>query len=111
MRTQNFYDFLKKEVKLPDDRKYYLLIDNLKVHHSKIIKELLASKNIEPIFLVPYTPELNPVELCFSFIKGQVEKQQPKTYEGLEKAISETIDELDKKDMIEYFRHCYHYSP
>ena|SRR5436190_19464043 len=109
MKTENFYDFLK-EVELPDGRKHYLLIDNLKVHHSRIIKELLTSKNIEPIFLVPYTPELNPVELCFNFIRKHVEDCQPKDLEELKSAIDEAIKIIqEEKDLTKYFQHCLNY--
>ncbi|CAG8467806.1 19077_t:CDS:2 [Racocetra fulgida] len=63
------------------------------------IRELLASKNIEPLYLPAYTPEMNPVECCFNFIKSEVRKQQPETYEELEVAIKEVLKLLHEKDL------------
>ncbi|MCE8163165.1 MAG: transposase [Candidatus Moeniiplasma glomeromycotorum] len=75
------------------------------------IKELLENKNIEPLYLPPYTPEMNPVELCFNLIKGEVRKEQPETYEELELAIERVLELLHKKDLTGYFRHCCFYEP
>jgi len=102
-------------LKLSDERKLYgsnLLLDNVRVHKAKqsciklkltTIKELLRSKNIEPVYLPPYTPELNPTELCFNFIRQQVEKNKPKTYEKLKLAIAKIINILNQKDLTKYF--------
>lgn len=55
-----------------------------------------------------YTPELNPAELCFNFIKHQVRKSKPQTYEELELAIENTLELLNEKDMTKYFN-CFEY--
>ncbi|CAG8465256.1 10489_t:CDS:2 [Gigaspora margarita] len=60
MKSKDFHNFLTN---LEIDKKYYLLMDNLKVHHAtrscqklglSTIKELMSSKNIEPEYLPPY---------------------------------------------------------
>lgn len=117
MKTEHFHNFLTN-LKLPTNEKYYLIMDNLPVHRAKHsciklglapIGELLVSKNIEAIFLPPYTPQLNPVELCFNFIKNYVRKNKPRTYEELKLVIDKTISMLNEKDLTGYFRHCSEY--
>ena len=46
------------------DRKVFLILDNLRVHHSKRVKAWLADKKdkIEIFYLPSYSPELNPDE-------------------------------------------------
>ena len=46
------------------DRKVFLILDNLRVHHSKVVKAWLADKQdqIEIFYLPSYSPELNPDE-------------------------------------------------
>ncbi|CAG8624005.1 9397_t:CDS:2 [Cetraspora pellucida] len=118
MKTENFHRFLTN-LKLPISEKYHLIMDNLPVHKSKQsciklkltpIKELLASKNIEVLFLPPYTPEMNPVECCFNLIRQWVEKRKPRTYEKLKLEIDKIINILNEKDLTEYFRHCRDYN-
>lgn len=118
MKTENFHSFLTN-LQLPTNEKHYLIMDNLPVHKAKQsciklkltpIKELLESKNIEPLFLPPYTPEMNPVEYCFNLIRHEVEKNKPRTYEKLKLVIAKIINILNEKDLTEYFRHCRNYN-
>jgi transposase len=108
MKTQNFYDFLK-EVNLPREEKHYLLLDNLSVHRSNKIKELLKQKNIEPTYLPSYTPQLNPVELCFNTIKGYVKRCRPRTEEALRTAIDQAVANLQQQDLTKSFQECWDY--
>lgn len=61
--TQRFIDFLQG---LIDDaqRKVFLIVDNLKVHHAKPVKAWLAERvdRIEVFYLPSYSPDLNPDE-------------------------------------------------
>lgn len=42
-----------------------LVMDNMKSHHAKAVKELLDSSGVRYIYLQPYSPDLNPIEkLC-----------------------------------------------
>ncbi len=67
------YNFLSR-VELPSEEKYYLLLDNISFHKSIAVKEILASKNIEPRYIVVSNPYLNPVEEVFNVIKQYVKK-------------------------------------
>ena len=116
-KTKDFHDFLKT-IEFPVDTKNYLLLDNAKIHHAKNkckelglipIRDLLISKNIEPTHLPPYTPELNPTELCFNFLRQQIEKHRPRNLEELKNYIDKVISTLNEKDLTQYFRHCLDY--
>jgi transposase len=87
-------------------------LDNAKVHHAThscrklglpTIKEQLTQKRIFPNFLPSYTPQLNPVELCFNIVKNYVEKQEPRTYEELKYVIDKAIVEIQQKDLTKFF--------
>jgi len=117
MKTKDFHNFLTN-LKLPSNEKHYLLMDNLKVHKAtssckklklSTIRELLVSKNIEPIYLPPYSPQLNPVELCFNFLRNNTEKRKPRTTEELKSSVSKAIEALEKQDLTKYFKHCWEY--
>ncbi|CAI2181029.1 12837_t:CDS:2 [Funneliformis geosporum] len=119
VKAEDFHEFLS-EIKLPTNEKTYLVMDNVRIHHASwacrklglsTIKELLESKNIEPLYLPAYAPMLNPTEFCFNFIRHYVEKSKPETEEELEQAIDKTIDMLGEKDMTKFFGHCYFKRP
>ena len=63
MTQQRFIDFMERLVK-DTDRKVLFIVDNLKVHHGKIVAEWLSNhrEEIELFFTSPYSPEINPDE-------------------------------------------------
>src|ERR1035437_2493282 len=60
-------------------RKIFLILDNLRVHHSKLVKQWLAShaEQIEVFYLPSYSPELNPDELLNADLKQRVTTAAP----------------------------------
>jgi DDE superfamily endonuclease len=108
-----FYNYFKN-INPSTNEKYYLLLDNAKIHYTTkelmglglSIEELATEKNIILVYLPRYAPQINPVELCIHFIRNRIKSEQPKTEEALRKVIKETIDFLNQKDLTEYFRHC-----
>ena len=73
MTQQLFIEFLERLVH-DADRKVLFIVDNLKVHHGKIVEEWLGNhKNeIELFFTSPYSPEINPDEYLNHNLKQNV---------------------------------------
>lgn len=73
MTQQLFIEFMERLVK-DADRKVLFIVDNLKVHHGKIVKEWLESHkdDIELFFTSPYSPEINPDEYLNHNLKQDV---------------------------------------
>lgn len=86
-----------------------LIMDNLPVHHAKIVSHFLKEHNVSHLFLPPYSPELNPIEEAFSKIKHCVRKQKPRTSEALYQAIKGGISTVTQDDAIGYINHSYEF--
>ena len=73
MNSKRLIEFLRRLIK-DAGRKVFLILDNLKVHHSKPVKEWLEKnkEKIEVFFLPSYSPELNPDEYLNNSLKGYV---------------------------------------
>ena len=65
----NFQDFLKDLRRTNKKTPLALFLDQLSVHKTKKVRELMQSLNINPIFNVGYSPEFNPIESVFSKVK------------------------------------------
>lgn len=78
MNSQTLIKFLKRLIK-DAGRKVFLILDNLRVQHSKMVKEWLVSHKdeIEVFFLPPYSPELNPDEYLNCDLKAGVHSGTP----------------------------------
>ena len=78
-------DFMKRLVK-DTGRKVLLILDNLRVHHSKKVTAWLKEHQgeIELFYLPPYSPEYNPDEYLNSDLKREMSKRPiPKSEEEL----------------------------
>ena len=85
MNSEKLIDFMTRLV--ADKKKVFLILDNLRVHHSKAVTAWLEDHKdqIELFFLPPYAPEYNPDELLNSDIKRNAGAQQsPRTQAELE---------------------------
>lgn len=71
------------------ERKVFLILDNLRVHHSKVVQKWLAEhkEKIEVFFLPPYSPEHNPDEYLNGDLKHRIRS-------GL---VSRDTQDLEKK--------------
>ena len=50
-------------------------MDNLPVHYAEIAKTLIESVGTKIKFLSPYSPDLSPIELCWSKLKEIIRRQ------------------------------------
>jgi transposase len=84
-----------------------LIMDNLRVHHMKVVKELLCKKKVSIEYTIPYSPELNPIEEMFSWIKIKLRSQMIKTQPELEHELSKLVSEINERGLGMYFDHAY----
>lgn len=71
-----------KEI-LSKEKPIYLILDNAKIHHAKIISEVCDILNLKLIFLEPYCPDLNPIEDVWRTIKRILYNTDYETLEEL----------------------------
>ena len=109
MNARTLIKFLNRLVK-DVDQKVFLILDNLRVHHSKIIKQWLQEheEQIELFFLPSYSPELNPDEYLNCDLKAGVHSGVPaRSRKQLAKKSISHLRMLQKKPgrVKKYFKH------
>lgn len=57
-------------------------MDNLPVHYAKTAKSLIESVGAKVKFLPPYSPDLSPIELCWSKLKQIIRSAKAHTSEA-----------------------------
>ena len=83
-----------------------LVMDNMKSHHAKAVKELLDSFGIRYIYLPPYSPDLNPIEKLWSKAKALLRKSKARTLDILPDAIQHAFRSVTFSDCSGWFRSC-----
>jgi transposase len=109
MNADRLIEFMQQLIK-NKTQKLFLILDNLRVHHSKIVKEW-AERNkdkIELFFLPSYSPERNPDEYLNSDLKyGLSDTPAPKNQKQLKDNVEKHMKMLQRNnDRVEkYFKH------
>ena len=114
MNSQTLIKFMERLIK-DADKKVFLIVDNLKVHHSYIVRDWLKKheNEIDIFFLPSYSPELNPDEYLNCDLKAGVHGGKPaRTKDQLKKKVQSHMRMLQKKPgrVATYFKHeriCY----
>lgn len=69
-----------------------VILDNLAVHKSAKAAECLRKKGAWFLFLPPYSPDLNPIEMAFAKLKAHLRKAGARTFDDLWRAIGDICD-------------------
>lgn len=109
MNADKLIVFMKQLIK-SSSRKVYLILDNLRVHHSKIVKEWIEEnqEKIALFHLPSYSPEYNPDEYLNCDLKqGLSDKKSPKNKETLESNVKGHMEMLQNTPnrIMKYFGH------
>lgn len=84
-----------------------VLMDNLPVHHAEVIQEAIAAVGAKLVFLPPYSPDLSPIELCWSKLKQLLRSAKARTCETLDLALTDIINNhISSDDALGWFAHC-----
>jgi transposase len=78
-------------------------MDNLTSHKVQGIADLIQAAGAEVVYLPPYSPDLNPIEMMWSKIKAHLRKTKARTKESLDAAIGKALDLVSKADIAGWF--------
>ena len=83
-----------------------VIMDNLSSHKRVGVREAIEDVGARLVYLPPYSPDLNPIELAFAKLKALLRRAAVRTIEDLEETIASLLDEFTPKECRAYFRHC-----
>ena len=85
----------------------YLLMDNARPHHSKLVKEYIDNEtNHTIIYNIPYCPEYNPIEMVFSKFKSIILKKDNSSHNKMIKNIHQSFKKITKTDLNNFYNHA-----
>ena len=80
-----------------------VVADNLSSHKSCAAIALLRAKGCDLIFLPPYSPDLNPIEMAFAKLKTLIRKAAARTYDALWRQVGAVCDLFQPQECRNYF--------
>jgi transposase len=97
--------FLEEFSKTLDGKKCIFVLDGAGWHKSK---DLIIPSNLIIMFLPPYSPELNPIERLWLYIKqGTIRNQIYHTIKSLEDAVCEFVNDLKDAEVVSICKYGY----
>jgi transposase len=106
MKRGDVEDFLEQDVLprlLPGA---VLVLDNARIHHGGRLEEIVTAAGCSLLYLPPYSPDFNPIELAWSWIKRFVRRQAPRDRASRLTAIQSAIASLPDAFAPAWFRKC-----
>ena len=83
-----------------------VVLDNLSSHKVSGVREAIEACGATLLYLPPYSPDLNPIELTFSKLKRLLREAAERTVEALWKTIGTLLDQFSPTECANYIRHC-----
>lgn len=104
--VEKFKRYLETDLLPHLDGNSVLIMDNMKSHHAKAVKNLLDSSGIRYTYLPPYSPDLNPIEKLWSKVKALLRKFKARTLDVLPNTIQHAFQDVSPSDCSGWFRSC-----
>ena len=80
-----------------------VVMDNLPAHKVAGVRQAIEAAGATLLYLPPYSPDFNPIELAFSKIKALLKKAAARTLNDLWDAIRDAIDAVTPQDCRSFF--------
>ena len=102
----SFLDYVVKVLVLELRPGDIVVLDNLSSHKSEVVKAAIESAGASLMFLPPYSPDLNPIELMFSKLKTLLRKAAERTVDALWNRIGKLLDHFTPQECANFLRHA-----
>ena len=83
-----------------------VIMDNLPAHKVTGVREAIEAAGADLLYLPPYSPDFNPIELAFAKLKAFLRKTAARTIPDLWAAVAQAIENFQPDECIGYFAHA-----
>ncbi|SEG52002.1 Transposase [Methylobacterium sp. 190mf] len=80
-----------------------VIMDNLGSHKGPAVRAAIEAAGARLLFLPPYSPDFNPIEMAFSKLKAGLRKAAERTREGLWTTIGRLVDAVTPDEAANFF--------
>lgn len=81
-----------------------IFLDNLATHKNAAAVKALRGAGCWFLFLPPYSPDLNPIEMAFSKLKAHLRRIGARTFTEMFHALTEICDLFSPEECLNYFK-------
>ncbi len=83
-----------------------VIMDNLPAHKVTGVRQAIEGVGAKLLYLPPYSPDLNPIEMMFSKLKALLRKAAERTIDGLWSIIGTLLNQFSQQECTNYLKHA-----
>ncbi len=106
MNADIFQVFIEKCLLPTLKPKDMVVMDNLPAHKRETVREAIEAAGATLLYLPPYSPDLNPIEMAFSKLKSLLRKAGERSIDNLWKRIGKLLDCFTQTECTNFFKHA-----
>lgn len=83
-----------------------VVLDNLAIHKNAEAVALIEAEGATVKFLPPYSPDLSPIEMCWSFVKHQLRRLRERDIPALRRGVWCVLMRVTGRHLAAWFEKC-----
>jgi transposase len=83
-----------------------VVLDNLGSHKGQAVRRAIRDASAHLLFLPPYSPDLNPIEMMFAKLKTLLRKADERSIAAVWHRIGSLLNEFSRAECANYIRHA-----
>lgn len=99
-----FVEYIKTQLAPTLNQGDVVVLDNLPAHKRQDAGKAVRQRGAWLLFLPPYSPDMNPIELAFSKLKAHLKRLAPRTVDELWKATGKICDLFTPQECANFFK-------
>ena len=103
LNGETFKDYIEQHLAPTLHEGDIVVMDNLRCHKVKGIKQAIEKAGAHILYLPPYSPDLNPIEQMWSKIKSLLRKVKARSIDALLKALPVAFNAITVQDILGWF--------
>lgn len=107
--TGHFMQFISDTLDIMDEfpnmKGSHIVMDNAPIHPRDVIDPLITQRGYIPVYLPPYSPELNPIEMFWKVLKDRVKRGKLTDTETLSSRIIEGSEDVPVEHLQNFIQH------
>jgi transposase len=104
MNKTRFEFYLEHELAPTLNKRDVVILDNLPVHKSLRAEEIVRDQGAWMLFLPPYSPDLNPIEMAFAKLKAYLRKAAARSIDAVCNSLADICNMFDPIECRNYFQ-------
>jgi len=80
-----------------------VIMDNLPAHKVAGVRDTIEAAGARLLYLPPYSPDFNPIEMAFAKLKALLRKAAARTVDDLWDTVAQSLDAFTPRECANYF--------